>query len=330
MTDSTPPTIEKDGRLIVLKPHEVLIQSEAGQRHLIERHEEVMAHLDAYPNLRKHLFNDKWATRFIKDWLASTETLALFSYPAFYLEPYQLKIGIYPGDYLARADAAVGFLAAKAPKRNRNDLFGNLLKSNSAAAAFEVMLAWALLQHFGEGAVEPYPRVADEGDRNVDFAVVRDGARVLIEATILLDDPGRGAAKRYAIASGIGSTIEGGSDGSDVHRLLLSCYDKVHERTVKHPLILCVNQCATWPDPASGTEATGRLLAREIWANDPKLVGIAYFYSGNLVSTCFAEARFRTTNADAALVNNIRTALGRLASQAQVDAARGESKPKDG
>jgi len=328
MTDPTPATVERDGRLLVLQPHKVLIQSAEGQRHLVERHAEVMAHLDAYPNLRKHLFTDKWAAGFIEHWLARTETLALFSYPAFYLEPFVLKIGLYPEDYLARADSAVGFLAKKAPKRNRTDLFGNLLKGVSVAAEFEVMLAWALVQHFGPEAVEPYPRVAEAGAQNIDFAVVRNDVRVLIEAMILLDDRGRGVAKRYAIESGIGCMIEGGSDGSDVHRLLIACYEKVHQRTVNDPLILCVNQCATWPDPATGTEAVGKLLAREMWANDSTLVGVAYFYSGNLVSTSFAESRFRTTNADAVLVNDVRTALGALTSQARVDAARAQSDPK--
>jgi len=230
---------------------------------------------------------------------------------------------------LERADAAIAFLVEKAPKLNRQDLLGNLLKGVSVAAEFEVMLAWALVTHFGKDAVEPYPRIGTEGKQNVDFAVARNGARVLIEATILLDDPGYGAEKQFAIEHGTGGTAGFRSDEEDAHRLMRACYDKVHQRELREPLILCVNQCATWPDPATGAEVVGRLLAREIWARDSMLVGVAYFYAGHLVSTGFAEARVRATGANAALVSEVRSALCRLASQPGVDAVLAESKKTD-
>lgn len=326
MQNDTPSAIEHEGRLIVLKPHDVPIQSEEGQRYLRERHEAVMKHLEAYPALRKHLFTDRWAADFLRKWLAASGTLAQFAYPSFYFEPFQLEIGIWPKDYLARADAAVGFLAEKAPRDNRQDLFGNLLKGVSAAAEFEVMLAWALLTHFGKDAIEPYPRIGPQGKQNVDFAVTRDGKRVLIEAMILLDDPGYGAEKQYAIEHGTGGTVGFRSDEEDAHRLMRACHDKVHQRELQEPLILCINQYATWPDPATGAEAVGRLLAREIWARDSMLVGVGYFYAGHLVSTGFAEARVRATGASAPLVSEVRSALCLLASQPAVDAAVAQAK----
>lgn len=329
MEKPIPSAIEHEGRLLVLKPHKVLIQSDEGQRYLRERHAAVMKHLDAYPALRKHLFTDKWAEGFQKKWLSDERTLASFCYPSFYFEPFQLEIGIWPKDYLARADAAVAFLVEKAPKANRNDLFGNLLSGVSVAAEFEVMLTWALVTHFGKEAVQPYSRIGTQGKQNVDFAVTGDGARVLIEAMVLLDDSGYGQEKQYAIEHGTGGTYGFRSDEQDAHRLMRACYDKVHQRDLQDPLILCVNQCATWPDPATGTEAVGRLLAREIWARDSMLVGVAYFYSGHLVSTGFAEARVRAIGASAALVSEIRCALSRLASQSAVDAALVESKKAD-
>ena len=324
-----PSTIEHEGRLLVLEPHKVAIQSEEGQRYLRERHAAVMQHLHAYPALRKHLFTDKWAAEFQKKWLSDSRTLASFCYPSFYFEPFQLEMGIWPKDYLARADAGVAFLVEKAPKANRKDLLGNLLSGVSAAAEFEVMLAWALVAHFGKDLVEPYPRVGTQGKQNVDFAATADGARVLIEAMVLLDDPAYGQEKRYAIEPGTGGTFGFRSDEQDAHRLMRACYDKVHQRGLQDPLILCVNQCATWPDPATGTEVMGRLLAREIWARDSMLVGVAYFYAGHLVSTGFAEARVRSTGACDALMSEVRSALCGLASQLGVDAALARSKKAD-
>jgi len=325
MDEPIPSTVEHEGRLLVLEPHKVPIRSEEGQRYVKQRHESVMKHLEAYPALRKHLFTEKWAKDFLDKWLAASGTLAQFCYPSFYFEPFQLEIGIWSKDYLARADAAIAFIVEKAPKLNRQDLLGNLLKSNSAAAEFEVMLTWALVTHFGKEAIELYPRIGDDGKKNVDFAVSRDGARVLIEAMILLNDPAYGAEMQAAIENGTGGTVGFRSDEQDAHRLLRACHDKMHQRELKEPLILCVNQCATWPDPATGAEAVGRLLAREIWARDSMLVGVGYFYAGHLVSTGFAEARVRATGANAALVSEIRSALCRLASQPGVDAVAAQS-----
>ncbi len=323
-----PATVEQEGRVLVLEPHNVPIQSAEGQRYLQERHDAVMKHLEAYPALRKHLFTDKWAAEFIAKWLKSDGMLAQFCYPAYYFEPFQLEIGIWPKDCLVRANAAVEFIVEKAPKLNRQDLLGNLLKSNSAAAEFEVSLAWALISHFGKDAVEPYPRIGDEGKQNVDFAVSRDGARVLIEAMVLLNVPAYGAEMQSAIEQGTGGVVGFRSEEQDAHRLIRACYDKAHQRELKEPLILCVNQCATWPDPAAGAEAVGKLLAREIWARDSMLVGIAYFYAGHLVTTGFAESRIRATGSNAELVSEIRSSLCRLASQSAIDATIADSTRK--
>ncbi len=188
------------------------------------------------------------------------------------------------------------------------------------------MLAWALVTHFDKGAVQPYPRIGTQGKQNVDFAVTRNGLRVLIEAMVLLDDPGYGQEKRFAIVHGTGGTFGHRSGEQDAHRLLRACYDKAHQRKLLDPLVLCVNQCATWPHPATGTEAVGRLLAREIWARDSMLVGVAYFYSGHLVYTGFAESRVQAIGASAPLVSEIRSALCSLASQSAVDATQAEAR----
>jgi len=46
MDKPIPPTIEHEGRLLVLEPHKVSIQSDEGQRYLKQHHEAVMKHLD--------------------------------------------------------------------------------------------------------------------------------------------------------------------------------------------------------------------------------------------------------------------------------------------
>lgn len=305
-------TIEHDGRLIVLEPHKVPIQSPEGQRYLRERHVAVMKHVEEFPTLREHVFTDKWAKRFLEHWLSQTGTLASFCYPCFYIEPYELEIGILPKDYLQRADAGLRFLVNKAPAENRKDLIGNLLSGVSASAEFEVMLAWALSSHFGEHVVEPYPRSSASGKKTIDFGLLREDKRLLVEATILLDDRASGQEKQYCIEHGIAGTTGYRNDEQDAVRLLKACHEKVHQRELREPLFLCVNQCASWPDPATGAEVMGRLLAREIWARDSTFVGIAYFYSGHLVATGFAEPRARAAGADLTLLSEIRSALCRL------------------
>ncbi len=113
-----PATFGQHGRLLVLKPHEVAIRSPEGQRYLRERHNAVMEHLKAYPSLRKHVFTETWGEGFQKKWQSDPGTLASFRYPSFYLEPFQLEVGIWPKDYLARADTGVAFLVERAPRRN--------------------------------------------------------------------------------------------------------------------------------------------------------------------------------------------------------------------
>jgi len=315
------PFIEKNGRLVVRQRHKVPIQSPEGQRYLRERHAAVMQHIELYPTLRKHLFTDAWAKDFVKRWLADPRTLANFCYPCFYLEPLQLQIGIWPNDYLARADSGLRFLIENARAANRKDLLGNLLSGVSASAEFEVMLAWALSAHFGDQAVEPYPRISPNDTKTVDFAVVRNAKRLLIEATILLDDRQSAQEMQCCMEHGLPGTFHFRSDEEDALRLLKACHAKVHQRSLQEPLFLCINQCASWPDPATGAEVVGRLLAREIWARDSTFVGMAYFYASHLVATGFAEPRALATGTDSALLSEVRSALCRLVDSESLERA---------
>jgi hypothetical protein len=183
------------------------------------------------------------------------------------------------------------------------------LRGVSAAAEFEVMLAWALSTHFGDDSVEPYPRIGDNDSKTVDFAVLRNGKRLLIEAMILLDDRASAQQRQLCIEHGIPGTVQWGNDEKDAERLLKACHAKVHQRELREPLFLCVNQWASWPDPPTGAEVVGRLLASEIWARDSTFVGMAYFYASRLVASGFAEARAVATGADLLLLSDTRSAL---------------------
>jgi hypothetical protein len=286
-----------------------------------------MEHLDGHSTLRTHLFTDAWATGFQAKWLSAEGTLASFSHPSFYLEPWQLKGGLYPKDYLKRADEGLRFIVSKARKRNRNDLIGNLLRGVSASAEFEVLLAWALSNHFGDDFVEPYPRIGEDDPKTVEFAVHRNEKRLLVEAMILLDDRGSSQEKQFSVEHGIAASVHWGTDEANAHRLLRACHDKVHQRQLTEPVFLCVNQCASWPDPATGAEVVGRLLASEIWSRDSTLVGVAYFYASHLVATGFAEPRALATDTDLALLSELRTALCRLIDSESLERTHKEENP---
>jgi hypothetical protein len=166
-----------------------------------------------------------------------------------------------------------------------------------------------LSSHFGDDGVEPYPRVGGTDSETVEFAVCRGGKRLLIEGMILLDDRTSGQEKQFCVEHGIPGTVKWANGEQDAHRLLKACYDKVHQRELTDPLFLCVNQWASWPDPATGAEVVGRLLASEIWARDSTFVGMAYFYASYLVASGFAEARAAAIGADLVLLSQVRSAL---------------------
>ncbi len=298
--------------MIILEPHKVPIQSPEGQAWIREKHARVIATLDAYPTLRGELWPDAEFDRVLQRLLAGTGSLATLGYPAFYIEADMLGGFGIPSDYLKRADEGLDFLVRRAPRRNIQDLIGNLRSGVPAAGIFEVMLAWALVSHFGEGNVEPYPKIAPDSRKTMDFAVTRDGRRVLLEAMILLDDRDWGASKQFAIEHGMPCTVGFGGDEAEMHRLFKACQDKIRQRDVHDPFLLCVNQLANWPRPDNGADVVGKLVASATWSRDSMLVGIAYFCSDHLVCTSFAEARARVLSADPVLLSDCRTALCRL------------------
>lgn len=96
MSEQEPVIIEEAGRLLVLQPHLVQIQSPEGQRYLRERHGAVMEHMRGYSVLRRNLFTDEWAQRHLQKWLSDSRTLASVCRPHFYMEEWELKSGLWP------------------------------------------------------------------------------------------------------------------------------------------------------------------------------------------------------------------------------------------
>jgi hypothetical protein len=277
--------------VLILEPHKVLIQSPVGQQWIREKHKRVVGTLDAYPMLRKELWPDAELDRLLPQLLAGTGSLATLTYPAFYIEAEMLGECGIPADYLKRADTALGFLVRKAPKRNFRDLIGNLRGGVPAAGIFEVMLVWALTAHFGESAVEPYPVIAPGSKRTVDFAVASGGRRVLLEAMVLLNDRESGLQQCFCFERGICSTFELSGDEDYCHRLEVACKSKAQQRKVIDPLIVCVDQEATWPDPRKGMLVAGQVVAWADQSSASMLIGVAYCYGGHCGRLCSSTAR---------------------------------------
>jgi len=267
-----------------------------------------MQHLDAYPTLRQRVFTDQWAKDFLNTSLAETGTLANLIYPGLYLVPFY--DGYWPPDYLTRAEAGLKFLVKKAASENLSDLIGNLRKGQGDSAEFELMLAWALSTHFGDQNVVAYPRISRSGKSTADFALVRGGNHLLVEATILFDDEASAKETLYCLEHGI--TCPPGITRNakwDAERLLKKCSGKIHEKGCQESLFLCIDQQAWWPERAIGAEVVGQLLASETLQTDSPFVGMAYFYMNRLFTTVFAEARAQALGADPDLLTELRSAL---------------------
>ena len=289
------------------------IQSPEGQQFIREQHENIMTHLTGYVHLMKHLFTDKWKEEFLRTRLSKEGPLSSLLRPPFYLSQEEVNGVIWHKDYLKRADEAIDFISRKACKENQNDLFGNLQKCQSVAAAFEVMLAWALLNNFGEDNVELYPRINENSKETIDFAVKNNSSRVFIEAMVSSDDSETTCIKQHCLNNGCYPIpFSNVAEHHGVERFKRSCNDKIHQRNLNSPLILCVNQIAIFPFPNDGIEVVGNLLGQELLDSHSKLIGIAYFINLNLVSTGFIESRIKSLEVSDKLVSDVRFAFTKL------------------
>jgi len=270
-------------------------------------HHRRMKALDGYPAIRK-VFDDSWAGDFLKELIESDTPVENLGYPGIYLAPDFIPAGFYPSDYLDRAEHGLRFILDNARKRNRTDLIGNL-RTGSSAAVFEVMLASALASRFGEGTVETYPLISAGSTQTVDFGVDIKGALILIEAITIFDDQKTSESKaavgsRYGVSVVMHPTTDRYAER--VYRILA---DKVSQRPVNQPLVLCANQYAYPPGPDEGAEAVGRLVGRSMLDDSSQLVAVAYFWNDWLATFQTVENRAVKLGVLFEALSQIRVAL---------------------
>ena len=290
----------------------MFIQSKEGQSYLTANHAELMEALKKYPNIRA-VFNDNWAKHFLAKCLCSKGKVESLGFPIFYLASDLINCDVLPKNYLEHAEKGLSFLLEKSKGQNKKDLIGGL-RDGRSSHTFEVMLAWALMEKFGKENVEPYPRISNSSRKTIDFAVKYGKKRIFLEAMTIFDDNITNETKLYCISHGY-QQMNYNSDEKDENRLFRACIDKVKQREISEPIILCVNQYSNWPNPSSGAEVIGKLVGSAVWDQSLKLVGVAYFYYDNLVSFCIVEKCARSLDVDSAIVNEIYLAIRRIVGQ---------------
>ncbi len=258
------------------------IQSAEGQDYIRKEYARRMGILNGYPTIRGYVHNDNWAAKYLADTLAKDGDVLELGYPDLYITPDFERTHIRPEGYMAKAESGLRFLIEKAPKQNRNDLIGNLQKGYSTAAAFEVVLAHALVTTFGEAAVEPYPAIAQGSKKNVEFGVDTNGVRVYFEATVLLDDQSEAASKAFCIRERTPFPIMPLKGDEGGRRLLRKCQGKAMQREQNCPLVLCVNQSSTLPKPGIAPQIMDELAAWADYEEGCLLVVAAYWFCDRL------------------------------------------------
>lgn len=291
------------------------MQSREGQERVREAHERRMKALDQYPTIRKHVHDDKWAEEHLGNLLSSDGMTHMTGGPELYMAPDLIELGTYPADYLERAEKGVAFLVAHARKENRNDLIGRLQDGGAPTAVFEVMLAYALVEQFGEGAVEAYPRVARDSRKNVEFGVTRGESTILLEAVTLCD--------RKKVAEGWGRCLAEGQlsywywvdSDAEIQRFIQAYADKASQRQVLNALVVCLNQLSTAVDPDDGRRALEHVLQSTDEPHKSMLVAVAYFTHGHFQGFHIFESQAETLRVGRNLLNEICQAMELLLPQ---------------
>jgi len=258
-----------------------LISSEEGQRSVREYHAEAMKVIRQYPTIHQFVHDDRWAEDYLQKVLKSNGHVGDGGgneYPELYFAPYRIERNELPQDYLARVETALsGILRKNLPKRNRADLLGGL-RDGTAGHVFEVILAWAFFAHFGEDRVQPYPLISPGEPRTADFALETSDGRVLIEATVYLDDAGTAAQNRQAMSSGLLSWVtQPPSRIERRERIIRKCEGKLQGIPYLSPVVLCMNQQTKWPLPEEMKETLQDWVESATSSSHSALLGVACF-----------------------------------------------------
>jgi hypothetical protein len=293
----------------------VPVQSEEGQRRILVNHERRMKALDAYPTIRTHVHNDKWAKKHLEAMLSSSGMTNMLGGPELYMMPDFVAARMRPADYLERAETGLAFLVNHARGQSLTDLIGKLQDGGSPTAVFEVMLAYALVEQFGETAVEAYPRVPRESRKNVDLGVTRGGSTILMEAVSLFDRKEVSDEWNRCLAEGRLSYWYWVNTDCEIRRFIRQYTDKASQREVRHPLVVCLNQLSMALDPDDGRRALEHVLESMDEPDKSMLVAVAYFTHGHFQGFHVFESQVKKLNVDPALLDGIRQAMERLPRQ---------------
>lgn len=293
----------------------VPVQSPEGQKRVREAHARRMKALGAYPAIRKYVHNDKWAKKHLEAMLSSNGMTNMVGGPELYMMPDFIAARLRPADYLERAEKGLAFLVKHSRGQNLTDLIGRLQDGGSPTAVFEVMLAYALVEQFGETAVEAYPRVPRESRKNVDFGVTRGGSTILLEAGTLCDRQEVAEAWGRCLAEGRLSYWYWVNSEAEIQRFKRQYTDKASQREVPHPLVVCLNQLSTAVDPDEGRRALEHVLESMGEPGKSMLAAVAYFTHGHFQGFHVFESQVEKLKVDRNLLDAIRQAMERLPKQ---------------
>ncbi len=260
----------------------IKIQSPEGQQSIIEQHERAVRVLRDYPNIWKYLYGATWAQNTLNKLLRSQGNVSDAGRDC-YLPVYFFALCVNDKKYRICLDRVERVLEVifrkKVRKKNRNDLIGGL-RSCGESHVFEVMLAWSLLEEFGESNVDFYPTVKNQ--QTIDFAVNCNFKKLLVEATVLYEDRrsneeslGKLQERFYAITQPPPICYQ-------THRLIRAIEQKVTQRSVTEPFLLCMNQCCLWPSTEDAKSAIKEFIGAN-FNKIPQLIGIAYLWKNRFV-----------------------------------------------
>ncbi len=163
------------------------------------------------------------------------------------------------------------------------DLKGRLTKGNQMRSAVEeILLARGFVTVFGENAVTAYPKIG-ASDKCAELRIRHSGGHFLVEATGLTS-PEEDTFLTKAFEMGdFKEYHEWVNTHEDMGRFCEKIATRASERLITGPLVLCVSQYVSRPDPSEGRERLRDFLLQPGCYGVPSsilLLAVAY-------STCY-------------------------------------------
>jgi len=287
------------------------VKSERAQQHIRERHAQISTMIGQYPTISKYVYHRKRLDTILSKLLSSVDIVGHLTYPELYLAPAFMQRGFLPEHYLQHIERGLAFVMDRARRRDRADVLGRLHSAEETSAIFELQVACALVTQFGLDAVEVYPSIAPACTKSVDFSVTRGSTRVLIEAVTQRESDSDRSMRQDALEHG--EIVFGVRNVQrDGNRLCATLQEKIRQRELAEPLVVCMNQLASWPPLDHAAEIVGWVVGQELDVAESKLVAIELFLRDSLVFSSIAEGRARKLMADPLLLSDVRSAFCEL------------------